>query len=459
VLLPYGILISALGVYALVRTVASPPIAFLAPIALLLLPDASDVGLRNGFFGFRWMLLTVPGSGYGLGVACTAVTLMVIWQDQRRSVTLWLGLIATAALFQFRAHFFVLLAPALAMTLAWETDYVRRRARPVAAAMLAVSVVGVVCIAAIPIVRQAWLQFSAFGLFMDTVHTAMSPTAYDGMYEMIGKQYGRSSAWIFGLFAIVPVALGALTIASPLGLWLALRRTGWQRFDSFPIWCFLLWLGIVVWAPQTAHGDPTEYQNRTVVLVYAVAFIWTLVWLDRASQRRAFILPAFIIAAVGSAAAAGSNEDLARPRFAWGSQFYGVKLDEGLFEAATFVRTHAVVGDTFALIPSDRLERLDDAATRFAALANVPAYVARAGVQVLNGEDRRVTVEQRLAVLTEIAATDNIDVVSQKLQTIGVAFLVTLGDRGPLFDPDRRHAAFSTHGAAVYRAGSPSMAR
>jgi hypothetical protein len=102
---------------------------------------------------------------------------------------------------------------------------------------------------------------------------------------------------------------------------------------------------------------------------------------------------------------------------------------------------------------------LDDSATRFAALANVPAYLARAGIQVLNGPERRALVEQRLAALEEIETTNDLDVAFLKLRTIGVKFLVVLGDRGPLFDPEGSRAVFRTRGAVVYRIESEHVDR
>ena len=364
------------------------------------------MGFRNGFFGFHWLLFTAPGSGYGLGVAFTALTVMAMWRADRRQASLWLGLIVTAALFEFRAHVFILFAPALTMTLLWETDVARRHVRAIVPAMLIAIAAGAVCIAIVPFLRHAWLQFSAFDAFMETVHTGMPPTAYDGIYQMIQQQDGRVVAWVLGFLALIPVALGALTVTAPLALTAAIRRTGWQALDSFPIWCVMAWLGVVLFAPR-AHGDTSEYQHRPFVLVYAVALVWTLVWLDRAMQsthvgprrwRRA-VFPTVVTAALCAGVATNRNEDPARPHFAWGGRFFGARLDRGLLEAATFVRTQAIVGDTFALIPSDSSNQGDDAATRFAALSDVPAYLARAGIQVMNGEERRVVTERRLAAL------------------------------------------------------------
>jgi hypothetical protein len=460
VLLPYGILLAALGVHTFARTVASETAALLAPMVLFLLPDASSFGFRNGFFGFHWLLFAAPGSSYGLGVAFTALTVIAMWRADGRRASLWLGLIVTAAIFEFRAHIFILFAPALAMTLVWETDRVRRHVRAIASAILIATVAGALLILAVPVVRQVWLRFSAFDGFMTFVNTYVSPTASDGIYQMIQQHYGRTSAWFIGFWALIPMVLGALTIALPVALTVAVRRTGWQRLDSFPAWCAAAWLGLVVFAPAAPNGDPTEYQHRSFVLVYAAAFVWTMLWLDRALQGTRFtrsrsqyvvIFPAIIVAVLGAGMFTSLNRDPARPHFAWGSAFFGIRLQRGLLDAATFVRAQAVVGDTFAMIPSEPLNQYDDAATRFAALANVPAYLARAGIQVLNGRERRAAVEQRLAALRQIETASDPDAVFLKLRAIGVKFLVALGDRGPLFDPDGSRAAFRTGGAVVYR--------
>ena len=92
-LLPYGILLMSLAVYAFARLRLGAAAATIAPAALLLVPDASTYGLRNGFFGFHWLLFTAPGSGYGLSAAFTALTLMVIWRAHHRPACFWLGIL------------------------------------------------------------------------------------------------------------------------------------------------------------------------------------------------------------------------------------------------------------------------------------------------------------------------------------------------------------------------------
>jgi hypothetical protein len=156
------------------------------------------------------------------------------------------------------------------------------------------------------------------------------------------------SAWIAGLCALIPVVLGALTFALPLGLIIAIRPTGWRPLDSFPVWCVATWLSLVLLAPKTGHGDPTEYQHRPFVLVYAVALVWTLLYLDRAidGTRLEFsrlrpLLFTLVFAILGIRAVLAWTDDPAKPRFEWGKQYFGKMLEPGLLEAATFVHFRA----------------------------------------------------------------------------------------------------------------------
>ena len=119
--------------------------AMIAPAALLLIPDASAYGLRNGFFGFHWMLFTAPGSGYGLSRRVHGADADGDLACPQRTACLWLGLFVTVSAFEFRAKIFLLLAPAMAAALLCETTFVRRHARIVTLLPLTVIIV-IICL-------------------------------------------------------------------------------------------------------------------------------------------------------------------------------------------------------------------------------------------------------------------------------------------------------------------------
>jgi hypothetical protein len=462
ILLPYGIFLTGLGSYAFARTVANQAVALFVPFALLLVPDASTYGFRNGFFGFHWLLFTGPGSGYGLAVAFSALTLVARWRSDKNLRCLGLGLLLSMALFEFRAQIFLLFAPTLAITLLWETNFIQRRARVLMAILLIAIVLSALIFFVVPAARDAWLHYSGCRTFLEIVHVNQQPTAYDGLYQAIQKKYGPFFADFVGICILMPITLGVMIFTLPLGLTWATRRTGWRPLDTFPLWCLATWLGLVILAPAAAYGGREEYQHRPFVLVYAITLVWTLLFLDRLlaehqlwfCRLKTMFFTLFVVT-LGVRGAVSWSDDPAQPRFEWGKQHFNLKLNPGLLEAAAFLHAEAAIGDTFALVPTEPSIILDDAATRFAALANVPAYLARPGFQMRYGRERSLVAEQRLAELNEIEATEQIDDAFLRLRGIGVRFLVVLGDHGPRFDPDASKAAFKTHGAAVYRIDPP----
>ena len=459
-LLPYGVLLMSLAAYAFARMQLGAVAAMIAPAALLLLPDASTYGLRNGFFGFHWLLFSAPGSGYGLAAAFTALTLMAIWRSRQLSPCLWVGILVTAAVFEFRAQIFLLLAPALAAALLGEGAFVRRHARAATLAVAVMVIAIITCLATWDGARDAWLRFSALRPFLDAVHSAMAPTAYDGAYKAAEGRYGPLVATTLGVLALIPAALGAFALVLPALGAAAVKRSGWRVLDTFPIWCVVAWLGLVMIAPAARHGDPAEFQHRPFVLIYATAVIWTLLFAERLlpSGRPSgavlrLALSTTLVAGITVAALVRRTDDPARPRFAWGTLYFGNKLDGGFIDAAAFIRARAAAGDTFALIPTDPTSRLDDGATRLAALAGVPAYLARASIQASNNPARRLVVEQRLSELHRVETASEVNAAFETLRSVGVDFLVTLGDSGPSFDPSGSRAAFRAAGASVYQIG------
>ena len=459
-LLPYGVLLMSLAVYAFARMQLGTAAATIAPVALLFVPDASTYGLRNGFFGFHWLLFTAPGSAYGIAAAFTALTLMAIWRSRELSPCFWAAILVTAAAFEFRAQIFLVLAPAMAAALVSETAFVRRHRR---AATVAVAVTIVAVIIGLAIwngARDAWLRFSALRPFLDVVHSGMAPTAYDGAYKTIEGRNGPLVATTLGVLALIPAALGAWGLALPIACAAAIRRTGWRALDTFPIWCVAAWIGVVLFAPMASHGDYTEFQQRPFVLIYASALVWTLLFVERgltaagpSAAGLRLALSVTLVAAIAITALARRHDDPARPRFAWGMRHFDTRLERGFIDAAAFVRTHAAAGDTFALIPTDQTSRLDDDATRLAALAGVSAYLARASIQASNGPARRLVVEQRLSELNRVATASDANAAFGTLRSVGVDFLVTLGYSGPSFDPSGSRAAFRSAGASVYQIG------
>jgi hypothetical protein len=420
--------------------------ALVAALALLFLPDPSTYGLKNNYFSFHWFLGASPGTAHALGVVFAAITFALLWKTTRRRSCLWAAGLLTLSLFQVRALIFMLFAPALIAALVCETAIVRRQARSLVVALALTIAVIVAAVALIPALHDRWDRFSGFHTFLRIVHTLQAPSAYDGVYEGLQHRYGQAAADAFGIAALIPGVLGALTILLPLAMVVGVSRTGWQPLDSLPLWCLVGWLGLVLVAPPARHGDATTYQYHAFPLVYATAFVWTIVVLRRLTVR----LPGVLAAAVVISLVVRWPDNPVQPRPGWGWQHFATPVSRGLVDAASFVHARAVPGDTFALIPIDLTNTLDDSSTRFAALANVPAYLTRPAIHIIRPEVRGV-VEERVRELRELESTTDPDRARDLLRTMKVTYLVTVGQHTPAFDPGHALAEFTSGDAAVYR--------
>lgn len=87
-LVPLGILMTALAAYALGQLVFGKWPALAAGLALMLLPDAPQQGFGNPFFGYHWLQQVGPAQGYGVASAAIVFVLMLeaCWTTQYRLV-------------------------------------------------------------------------------------------------------------------------------------------------------------------------------------------------------------------------------------------------------------------------------------------------------------------------------------------------------------------------------------
>jgi hypothetical protein len=249
--------------------------------------------------------------------------------------------------------------------------------------------------------------------------------------------------------------VGVLAILYPLSCLAAYRQSLFTRFDLLPLYCLGVYLGIVLVAPAAPWGDVTEYQHRSFVVVYAVFFAWSIALAARAiSARRPLGAPALgIVGMVMLAAAAvlslGGNP--AKPRMAWGRDFFMTPVDRGILRAASFIHARTQPGDILAVTPMDPSIVPTDTATRLASLTNVPTYLARPSIgQVLPDAVRQKVIRERLDQLAHLQHIHSAADAFATLRRMGVTWYLAEGP-APTFDPDRNLAVFSTDRLAVYR--------
>lgn len=447
--LPLGFLAMLAGGHALGARLAGPAGGIAALAALALLPDASNYGLRNGWFSFHWTLFAHAGATYALGASFLALALL----ERSRRALVASTLLALSTLL-FRAHVFLLLVPAWAAAAAvCNADQSRRRT-----GWLMIGVLAAGAAAAHFLVSQLadagfWRlgNPSAFYDFLWYVHTGHEPTAYTGVYEKLtGMNEPITLALVVGIALAVAAALGALVVALPVAALVARRAGALRPIDAACGYLFFSWLLLMFLAPTPWHGDPSDLIQRPFVLLYGACAIWTLCLFIRVINKPLWgaMLALALLALPAIAVTAGQ---MAQPKFRWGAQDAAARVPPGLVEAAAFLRRSAAPGDIFALAGLTAGYAPFDAATQLCALSGMPAYLSRPYFEMNKDAARRAVAAARLAALQRVDGLAEFGAAMQALRSLGVQWYVVTADAAPRWDPGRTHAAFTAGTVALYR--------
>jgi hypothetical protein len=450
--LPLGFLTMCAGACALGAALAGRPGAIAALAAVALVPDAASYGLRNGYFGFHWNLLAVPGGAYAVGFCLLAAAFLARWTREGG----WRPLAAAALLvlgsMLVRVHVFALAFPALLAAAAAASAAIRRRklvSLALACAAFAAFVVAFYALApdAVPAMEKS----------LEGVHGGMEPTAYPGFYRSLLESHGAALAVPAGLLLVYAASLGAFLLAYPLSVWLLHRSRGLRAADLVPpafLACYLL---LMVTAPIPPNGDATEFTQRPFILLYAVVAVWTAAgfttWAAAQGSRVAVRAQAALFLAAAAAFLALWPQIGALgvvPRFQWGREYAAYKVEPGLPQVAARLRAQAAPGDLFAVEGLKTGWVPTDVASQLAALTGMPAYLARPFVHIAAGGRRSEVARERHGALERVAAARDAAAALASLRELGVRWYVVTGVEGPRWDRARRGAAFASGRVAVY---------
>ena len=461
---PIGFLALTGGAYALGSSLAGSAGGIAALIALFVIPDSSNYGLRNGYFSFHWNLLAHPGSTFALGAALLSVSLLQRWTVSRSRMELALSAALVAATFSFRVHVFVLLLPAWLLAVGAASHTVQRRR------VLSLLVTGAMAIAVVVALRgqptlpegDSWSfgEGRALERFLHQVHRNQEPTAYQGLYSQLQTEYGDTVALVAGAMLVYPVALGIFLFLLPIAMWMERSTLRLRGIDAFPVALVVSFGGLMAFAPTPFHHDATDLIQRPSVLLYAATAIWTLAllvrWLSRHGMHGAGRMwqTMAIAAALTLPVMWISAADLAAPKFAWARRFaaYGHLVERELLQAAAFIRGRSHPGDTLATSGLSSGYVAVDPPTVLVALSATPSYLARPWVHLFQGRARADVARTRFNALTAIEQTPDRDTALQQLREIKVRWYVATAFGAPSWDPGHRLSAFARGNIAVYDA-------
>lgn len=441
---PVGFLTLCAGAYALGSALTGTAGGVAALAALTLVPDAATYGLHNGFFGFHWYVLAVPGASYAVGVVLLAIAFLQRWAKARTLRPLLASACLIVGSLLIRVHVFLLAFPAWLASAAIQTQFVRRRKL----AFLAASG------AALAVLVLAFYLFSAQARpalreFLDIAHNQQVMLAYDGWYAALLADYGPGIAIPAGVLLVLPACLGIFTILYPVSVLLARRSRGLEAIDLVPVALLVGYLLLMITAPIPANGDSTELTQRPFVVLYAVIAVWTVTgfvsWLTLQGglhSRRARLQLLLIGALSVMLALRYVDRD-----WRW-AQVQDVT--PGLLQAANFLRSRGHPGDILAVEGLKPGWVISDDAIQLVSLTGMPAYLTRPHIHIEGGGRRKEIALERHAALERVAEEQSLAAALTRLRELGVHWYVVGGRAGPRWDPRRQDAVFVAGTVAVY---------
>jgi len=351
-MMPAGLILCGFAAYGLGCALAGRMAGFAAAAALLMLPDASMYGLRNGFLGYHWLTQIAPTSGYAVSIILTAIGAYVIGSAGGR-----FGLVLTAAAIAASAAAFRIQIAILASLLFMVLVFINwRPAKSWYYFVLLLSLTVAATVVVLLFERITYAphfltgKFQVLDFFL-VIHRATPSTFFYSLWTD-----GSSATWKIALgYALLLLAsLGAILPSIFFVTVFRNRiRMGW-RVEVLPFALLAVYLVLIIIMPSAANGDITEYNHRPFVLVYAVLLTFlmsSLVAICRNyfSQyprcKKAAYGCVLILSIAGIAVPWHFGHNIQQGRQSWTSQYTSIPVSADRVKATRFIREHALPGD------------------------------------------------------------------------------------------------------------------
>ncbi|WP_144144819.1 hypothetical protein [Paraburkholderia sp. BCC1884] len=464
VLLPFGLLIAALGAHVFVAELAGEGAALVAVLAVAIFPDASVYGMYNGFFGFHWLLITAPGSGYALGgglVACTCLMYSLRTGDRLPLIAAFFLL---ALLFLTRVHFFMLLAPAM-IGVAILTNTKGGARRRVLWGGVFIIAVASAAVAISPAIRTAWTNLVEPAVAIDTM-LASGPEHFRQLFRVLITQC-YAFALLAGISMMLAAALGIFLVGYPMVAAWRCRSEHREAIDLLPLLLCGSFAALWLIAPVPAASDASEYKQRHFILLYAVVALWVLARLLQArgdiklnTQSARFVGWCAFMGVIAATMVFGKDANPGAPAakyMDWASQFYGQKIIPGIAQVAAYIRSNSRPGDTLVMAGEPIKDPLTGPLVELVSLSDVPAYLSRTDLLLQKGGTSATLANLRSAQINQIVQSADWTLACNAMRRSGIRWYVGSDNVLPAWSLGRAHAVFRSGEFSVYDAGGPHV--
>lgn len=427
--LPAGILMMGLGAYSLGNTLGGRFTGVVSALALLLLPDASMYGLKNGYFAFYWLIHVAPGSGYAIGLCLVALAFFFAGQQREgdaRYLLVALAVALTGAV--FRMHVAIPVVVFLAALLVFRMRLHAQVSQPVFFAAIATLGFCVMLIFETIAMAPHFISGKTHGLFyVEAVHLA-SPTAYEGVFRDLSRSWGSWTKGAVGYGLLLIAQHGLILPLLLFFLWKSPDVARRHQMAQVAIGLLLIHAVITFLVPTPANGDITEWSHRSFVVIHASLTILLIAAFAKALSANTELLTGLQLNHKGYIGAAVAATALLWVPWHFGKNLqYGTlkdgpsacktKITAESFEVTQYIRQKSQATDLFFASNAD-----PDAV--LTALTGLQAYVSRGAFFVRLGGVTKAAVVGRMAEFDALKNAATWDAMTAFGEKSGVRWLV-----------------------------------
>ncbi len=351
-LVPLGLLVAALGAYALASSLFGRWPALAGSLALLVLPDAAQQGSGNPLFGYHWMMQSAPACGYGL--ACGAIVFMLLLEGCRSGryqlVAGAYGFVLLTLLHKAQIFFAIAYLALILPALFFRGLTTRRR---VLSWLLLTAVFGAAMAAAqafpgVPVMRldgSGLLPYSR--LVLNNQSAGMGQELFGALFTASAGHWPLRAAAFAVLLVIVTYGFHSLLYLVQVG---RLRRDHEARVWTLPLLAGALYLLMAACLAEDDRriGMPDELLHRPFLWAYFIMVLWAGAatyrhWWGKAPPPTAAARWSLAAAALALLFVPGHFGTGIQTFPGWG--FGHHRLPAGLVQSATFIRAHSQPGE------------------------------------------------------------------------------------------------------------------
>jgi hypothetical protein len=360
ILAPLGVFFTGLAAYAFFGSLWGAWPGLCAALALLLVPDGAQQGMRNPFMSYHWLTQISPSATYGLALLAVAWLFVVQGCIRGHRGQLFAGFCFSGIVVAYKLHYVV--ASALLLLLVPALFYggpvgFRKRALWAVSACAAY-VISLALLQKVPGVPLIRFDGSSAGEILRLIQAFAMPGT---LKETFVRYTGNHVPWIFNLvFGIPYVLFAALGLFVPLFVILAIRLRG-RTPSLYVLFPLLLIANFLVMffglALDFESSTPDELSHRPIMVVYFFVAAWiggalghTLV---ESPRLRGLARPlalglAAVLLVVPASFGKGVQLMWAMPKLS------PVRLPASMVRVAEYLRTHGSKEDLFQDSQFDR---------------------------------------------------------------------------------------------------------